>query len=304
MSDMTETPTQTRSVQTTPSETALATATMRALAALDDRAEIRGSDTLAEIFLPPDRALPLKDRAIRQHILQNKTAPGAYEFMIARTAYFDRVVKDALLQSIPQLVFLGAGYDSRPYRFSTLAASTKIFELDAAPTQARKREILRQANIEPPAHLVYAPIDFATDSLSAVLLQAGFVSDERALFVWEGVTYYLSAQAVDETLAAIKAVALPGSSLCFDYAAVSPAALRDEGAQKLREHMQSKYAAEPTRFGIPQGTIAAFLAARGYTLLEHLDRADMISQYLTLNDGTVIGQPPALFSLVCAQVSG
>ncbi len=295
--------TPTRSIQTTPSETALATATLRALAALDDRAEIRGGDTLAEVFLPPDRATPLKDPAIRRHILQNKTSPGAYEFMLARTAWFDRVVTDALSQSIPQIVFLGAGYDSRPYRFRALAASTKIFELDAAPTQARKRELLTHANIELPAQLVYAPIDFVTDSLSEVLLRAGFVKEARALLVWEGVTYYLAAQAVDATLAAIKALALPGSSICFDYAAVSPTTLSDDGAKKLREHMQSQHAAEPTRFGILQGTIGAFLAARGYTVQDHLGPADMIARYLTLNDGTIIGRPPALFSLVHAVVN-
>jgi hypothetical protein len=51
-----------RSVEHQPSETALTTATMRALAAHDEREEIRGSDYLAEIlFLPEQRKAPLKD---------------------------------------------------------------------------------------------------------------------------------------------------------------------------------------------------------------------------------------------------
>jgi hypothetical protein len=48
-----------RSVQDVPSETAMATATMRALAAHDERDEIRGADYLAEVFLTDDRKAPL-----------------------------------------------------------------------------------------------------------------------------------------------------------------------------------------------------------------------------------------------------
>ena len=149
---------------------------------------------------------------------------------------------------------------------------------------------------------MFAPIDFATDSVSEVLLNAGFNQDQRALFVWEGVTYYLSAQAVDATLAAVRAIAPAGSSICFDYAALSPETLSDESARKLREHMKSSHPTEPTRFGIPQGQITAFLAARGYTIVEHLTPADMIVRYLTRRDGTIVGQPPALFALVHAIV--
>jgi methyltransferase (TIGR00027 family) len=123
-----------KSVQHQPSETAMATATMRAIATRDEREEIRGPDNLAELFLSEARLAPLRDTTVRQWVLKNKTAPGAYEFMIARTTFFDNVVKEALLHHLPQIVLLGAGYDSRPYRFRELAGGTHIFELDAAPT--------------------------------------------------------------------------------------------------------------------------------------------------------------------------
>ena len=55
--------------------------------------------------------------------------------MIARTAYFDRLFADALSNKTPQIVLLGAGYDSRAYRFANLNHVTRVFELDIAPTQ-------------------------------------------------------------------------------------------------------------------------------------------------------------------------
>jgi len=281
----------------------MATATMRALAANDEREEIRGSDCLAEIFLTEDRKAPLKDLGVRQRVMKNNIAPGAYEFMIARTAFFDHVVRDALLQNIPQIVFLGAGYDSRPYRFKDLNKDTRIFELDAHPTQLRKKERLGQAGIHLPAHLVFVPIDFNRENLRDILPLAGFFRDQRALFVWEGVTYYLPAKVVDDTLEAIRDISCAGSSVCFDYASLSAEALSEEGAKTLREHMKSKYSAEPTKFGIRQGRLEAFLIERGYEIVEHLGSSEMETRYLTLRDGSTVGKVPALFSLVHAALA-
>ena len=217
MPESVETNMSTRSVDHQPSGTALATATMRALAAHDERKEIRGPDYLAETFLTEDRRSILKDSAKRQWVLKNKITPGAYEFMIARTAFFDAVVKQALGENVPQLVFLGAGYDTRPYRFRDVIQRTRIFELDAPPTQQRKQKLLEQASIPIPAQLAFVPVNFNIDNLREVLLGAGFETDQRSLFVWEGVTYYLSAEVVDDTLSCVSSCSPPGSSMAFDY---------------------------------------------------------------------------------------
>jgi methyltransferase (TIGR00027 family) len=293
-----------RSVEHQPSETAMATATMRALAAHDDREEIRGRDYLAEIFLTPDRKRPLQDPAARAWVMKNKITPGAYEFMLARTAFLDQAVEQALRDNIPQIVFLGAGYDSRPFRFQNLIQGTRIFELDAQPTQQRKQELLRQANLPIPPELVFVPINFDTDDLNDTLTRAGYCRDERTLFVWEGVTYYLSPQAVDGILSFIRANSPPGSSLCFDYAALSREALNEDGSRKMRERLKTDHPGEPTRFGIPEGGLEAFLSARGYVIIEHLTPGEMEAKYLTLRDGSSAGRPPALLRLVHAKVAG
>ncbi len=291
---------QERSIQEQPSETAMATATMRAMAAYDEREEIRGTDTLAEIFLSEDRKAPLKDKALRQWVMKNKVAPGAYEFMLARTAFFDQIVKNALLQNLPQVVILGAGYDSRPYRFKDLVRGTHIFELDAPPTQLRKKEALEGAGIARPENLAYVPIDFNRDDLEEVLPAAGFLRDRQSLFLWEGVTYYLPAQSVDHTLHSIRSVSLPGSSICFDYACLSTDALGEEGVVKLRSLMKSDHPDEPTKFGIPLGRLEPFMAERGYSVIEHISSTEMEKRYLTLKDGSIVGKVPALFAFVHA----
>jgi methyltransferase (TIGR00027 family) len=205
--------------------------------------------------------------------------------------------------NIPQVVFLGAGYDTRPYRFKDLIRDTKIFELDAQPTQQCKKEILHQTNISIPGQVVFVPVNFETDDLKEALLGAGFDRDKRTLFIWEGVTYYLSAVVVDNTLSFIKLNSPPGSSICFDYASLSPEALNNGNAKKIRERMKSRYPNEPTRFGIMQGKLASFLSERGYDIIEHLTANEMQDKYLTLHDGSSIGIVPPLFCFVCASIS-
>jgi methyltransferase (TIGR00027 family) len=299
-----EADTNKRSVEYQPSETAMATVFMRALAAHDEREGVKGPDYLAEVFLAEDRKRLLKDPKVREWVIKNKTDPGAYEFMVARTAFFDYIVQQALEVNMPQIVFLGAGYDSRPYRFKDLIQGTRIFELDAKPTQQRKKEILEQTGVPIPKQVVFVPINFETDNLKEVLLRAGFSRGQKTLFVWEGVTYYLSAEVVDSTLSFIRSNSPVGSSICFDYASLSPETLNNGNVKKIRQRMKSRYASEPTRFGITQGKIDSFLAERGYKIIDHLTSNDMQLRYLTLHDGSSIGKVPTLFCLVHALILG
>lgn len=192
-----------KSLDKQASGTAMATAFMRALAACDLRKEFRGSDNLAKIFLVDEQKKPLKDMAARAWVMQNKITPGAYEFMIARTAFFDQIVKQALKENVAQIVFLGAGYDSRPYRFEKFIQETIIFELDTKPTLQRKQDCLQQAQISISKQIRFLPINFGTDNLVDKLAEAGFSREKRTLFVWEGVTYYLSAEVVKASYARI-----------------------------------------------------------------------------------------------------
>lgn len=282
----------------------MATAMMRALAAHDERDEIRGADYLAELFLTEDRKAILMDAATRRWVLANRVAPGMYEFMIARTAFFDRLVVEAFRTNLPQVVFLGAGYDTRSYRLRHLIRDTRIFEIDIHPTQKRKRELLQQGNVNVPEHLTFVSLNFNTDDLAEVLRTSGYDVEQKSLFIWEGVTYYLTGQTVNLTLMTVRLISLPGSSIAFDYASISPEALSDEDTRRMREHMKTQYGSEPTKFGIREGTQESFLSERGYRFIAHLTPRDMEASFLTLRNGTLMGKVPTMFRFVHAEVVG
>ncbi|MEN6320900.1 MAG: SAM-dependent methyltransferase [Syntrophaceae bacterium] len=302
MSGLQQSDTNKESVEYTPSKTAMGAATLRAISAIDEREEYRGTDYLAEIFLTEERKNILKDPAARKWVIHNKIIPGMYEFIIARTAFFDDMVEHALRGNIPQIVFLGAGYDSRSYRFRDLIGNTRIFELDSKPTQQHKQELLRSGRIPIPEQIIYVPIDFNTDDVGDVLTKAGFMNELKALFVWEGVTYYLSSSVIDDTLNTIKKNSPAGSDVCFDYASHSSETLHNEDVKKLRGMMRSQYPGEPTLFGIQEGEIGSFLLERGYAIEKLVKPAAMGKTSRALQEDSPVMNVLGLFRFVHAVV--
>jgi len=287
-----------KTVEHEPSKTAMGTASLRALAAVDE--EVKGPDTIAEIFLTEDRRQALKNPTEAKPAFSRNIIPGMYEFLIARTAFFDSLVERAFREGTPQVVFLGAGYDTRPYRFKDLIKKSRIFELDAPPTQQRKLEILKSNGIFFPPGLVFVPINFNTDDFMANLSKAGFDKDLETLFIWEGVSYYLPPEVVDETLRSITSCP-PGSSVAFDYSSYSLEKLLDEKVRSMREMHKSKYEGEPVKFGIKDGGIRQFLSARGYQICAHLTAEEMQEKYLSYR-GAPQEKIPVIFCVVQARV--
>ena len=111
------------------------------------------------------------------------------DVVTARTLHIDRMIERAL-PGLEQLVVLGAGYDTRAYG-SLKREGLRFFELDRPATQLVKVEALRRAGIDA-SHVTFVSADLERDRLSDVLLAAGYEPSKRTLFLWEGVTIYLS----------------------------------------------------------------------------------------------------------------
>lgn len=149
--------------------------------------------------------------------------PGPRPSAIVRTKLIDDLVGQ-FISSVDQVVILGAGYDTRPYRVESLSRRA-VFEVDRPDTQAVKRAVLARAGTDV-ANVTFVPVDFDTDDLAGALLGAGYRLEQPTLFLWEGVTQYLSRDTVDSTLAVIRRLAPQGSILVFTY--VDDAVIRGE----------------------------------------------------------------------------
>jgi methyltransferase (TIGR00027 family) len=74
-----------------------------------------------------------------------------------------------------------------------------IFEVDHPATSAVKRKQIEELGASI-SQVAFVPLDFDREQLSDALSNAGFQGKRRTLVIWEGVTNYLTAAAVDATL--------------------------------------------------------------------------------------------------------
>ncbi|MGM7776749.1 class I SAM-dependent methyltransferase [Arthrobacter sp. KNU-44] len=185
----------------------------------------------------------------------------------ARVTFFDGAL-DRALPGIDQLVILGAGFDTRPYR---LPRDTPLssFEVDAPNTQAVKREILDKAGIDV-RKVAFVPADFEKDDWLAKLVDAGFDVGRPSLFLWEGVTMYLDREAIEDTLRKVASCA-KGSLLAFDY--FTTETLESSTPYWRFGRAAAKAAGEPLKFGVDRtppsrDRLAELLRSVGLALLE------------------------------------
>jgi len=205
--------------------------------------------------------------------------PFILDCIPARTRYFDDYVNKCIDLGLQQLVILGAGYDSRAYRIERLKGKVTVFEVDHPATQKRKIEKVKKMLDALPSNVVYVPIDFNKETLLQRMFQSGYDKDKRSLFIWEGVTPYLTAEAVDETLHFVARNSGAGSSIIFNYIlkSVVDGNCKKEGAKEIRKAFSRGGIAdfgsnrgESLMFGIEEGAIEAFLSERGFQQIKDI----------------------------------
>lgn len=176
-------------------------------------------DDLAESFLSARARLLVRltrtawlRRAV--YATAERAAPGVWTSIACRKRYIDERLSDPLNEA-DAVIVLGAGLDTRGCRIARHSA-LPVYEVDQPEAIDHKRVVLQRVAGEIPSSIHLVSLDFEAGDLMAALHAQGFRSDQRAFVIWEGVTQYLSADAVAATLAALSALA-PGSRLVFSY---------------------------------------------------------------------------------------
>jgi methyltransferase (TIGR00027 family) len=204
-------------------------------------------------------------------IYDRVAGPGPRPSAVARTRFIDDTVTDRAA-SAEQLVLLGAGFDTRAHRLPAVHHLT-VFEVDHPATQARKTAIVAGEGLDTRG-VVYVAVDFEHDDLGDALRRAGFDPTRPTVFVWEGVTNYLTDDAVDATLATVRTLAAPGSALVFTYvhAGVLDGSETFPEAAKWLHNVQQ--AGEPWTFGLRPTQLGEFLDRRGFALVTDVSTRD------------------------------
>ncbi len=205
--------------------------------------------------------------------------PGVTGFLAARERYIDDILQDFLESDLQQLVILGAGYDSRPYRFDLPGHGVTAYEVDHSATQQDKLTKIKKIFGDFPPHVTYVPIDFNTQTLTKRLPESGYDPALKTLFIWQGVTMYLDPESVDATLAFVRHTSGPGSAVVFDYIYGEVLGGIQKHGEVNSMHRYRFMSGEDLVFGIPQGGATGFLKARGFCEIRDVDADDLRRAY-------------------------
>lgn len=203
--------------------------------------------------------------------------PGSRTSVIARTRWIDDRLTAALADGVAQVVLLGAGFDSRAYRISG-ATRARFFEVDHPNTSATKWAHVRHIFGTLPEHVKYVPVDFQRDSLRDSLESAGFNPQSRTVVIWEGVSNYLTEQAVRKTLAFVADLSA-GTTLVFTYVDRTVLDKPEQFAGGSEVQRLIAKLEEPWTFGIYPGEAPGFFRQCGLYLDSDLSAVEYRNQY-------------------------
>jgi methyltransferase (TIGR00027 family) len=229
---------------------------------------------------------------IRRYI--QKKIPGGFSSGLARTRYIDDQLYGSIRAGVKQLVILGAGFDTRAVRLSFMETIPTI-EIDHPNTSNYKLRVLRNVlgikNTSPVrkdsfgeagqsgSSTIYCQIDFNKESLDELAGKYGIDFAIPTTIIWEGVTNYLSADAVDKTFRWISKFAA-GSHVIFTYV-----------NQDILDHPENYFGGpkllddllkieERWTFGLKPENVSSFLAKYSMRVLHDLGAAEYRKIYI------------------------
>jgi methyltransferase (TIGR00027 family) len=178
----------------------------------------RFQDPVAAQLLRPDelaaveRARAMVPPADWRDRLSTESLRACAEVVVPRTVAIDDAVREA---GHRQVVIVGAGLDSRPWRLEELC-NAAVFALDHPASQADAQN--RSAMLSPITdRLTFVPVDLARESLDRALAGTDHDPQVATTWVWEGVVPYLTPHDVDATVSELSARSAPGSVLVVNY---------------------------------------------------------------------------------------
>ena len=232
--------------------------------------------------------------------LSEKLAPGFHEHLISRTKFIDELIEKSAVNGTEQYVILGAGYDSRAHRLE-LPSSLKIFEVDQPEVSDNKLAKLPK-ELPNSDNVTYVNIDFSYQSLTEQLIGAGFDQKKSTIFTLEGVSQYITKEAVSSTIKELASLTRDTNSIFFmsyvdELLDKNPEACFGEGypnpvkKASLIKGLSAKVG-EPWISFYNGAEIEDLLSQNGYSIEENVTLEDLNSLYFspvgrTLNENQI-----------------
>ena len=201
--------------------------------------------------------------------------------LTARVRWFDSQVVSALHDGIKQVVVIGAGYDSRPWRIRS--NGVRFFELDHAATQQDK---VRRAPQPSPA---YVESDLTTEDAAKALLDYGLDASQPVLFILEGVTMYLGEDVVRYQLQRLEKMTAIGSRLVVDFYPPTNAGKAQHRRQQRVQRLARSGSGESFRLALDRTQAVELVQQTGWSIDEVMSLRDAANTLVPHESGLPTG---------------
>jgi methyltransferase (TIGR00027 family) len=199
----------------------------------------------------------------------NPIIAGLIHVQAAYGRFLDEFLADSGRSGIRQVVILGSGFDTRPYRL-WWPGGTTVYEIDRPEVLDFKSEVLRGLDARPAANRRAIGVDIFQDWLAA-LRRAGFDAAQPTVWIAEQLLVgYLPPDAQHRLLQGVSAASAAGSRFAADHMATwTPArqAARQAFVDGWRRHGLDVDLASLTYPG-EYRYVPEYLAAHGWQTVE------------------------------------
>ena len=202
-----------------------------------------------------------QEEALR-YIVDHQLAPS----VLARSAFCERAIENAVRIGCGQVVLYACGYDTFSLRNQHM--ELKIFELDRPEMTHDKQYRIRQTGLEPSCQVEFIGCDLSLSTWRKELINRGFDCGKSSFGSLLGISYYLSKEEWRRLIGTISSFACEGSSICFDYP------LAEGGAESQRNRELAAAAGEPMKAKYSYDEMEALLSEEGFLIYEHMNAAE------------------------------
>ena len=210
--------------------------------------------------------------------LTEKLLPGGWSCFLVRKRYIDEHLLEAVgNREVEAVVNLGAGFDTRLYRFEALR-NIPCWEVDQPINIAAKESVLKSALKTVPENVTLTGINFVEQEIGELLKQSGYQAGVKTFFVWEAVSQYLNDAAVKKVFDFF-AKAPAGSQLVFTYI---PRDFIDGTNFYNQEKFYKRVVLKDKiwQFGFDPTTLGELLGRIGWKLVKDLGYAELGDRYV------------------------
>lgn len=171
-------------------------------------------DRVGELLTPWQR---LSCRLRARLSIDAMRAQPFYYYVLARTRYYDEVYGQSIADGVTRIVNIGAGSDTRAYRFAEALRRSGVQVLECDQPEATRMKERAARRRWRPDHVSYMAIDLNAGDwpdFQGWLRQGG---EARTLILMEGVSPYIDTDAFGRFLQLLARSLPQGSRMAYDF---------------------------------------------------------------------------------------